>query len=114
MNGLNDLRERGGMTWMDEERGWVAALEDVVNALTRDGFAECNREMTTSRRDSQPAGCVSQGINTHTGSVASAIWVNRAAVAGAIVFIAIDGASLEGPGGPELGRDPYADDGGEG
>jgi hypothetical protein len=57
---------------------------DVVEALSRDGFEECQRE-TTSRQNLQPAGGVWQGVNPGTGSVAF--------------------SSLE--------RDPYTDDGGE-
>ncbi len=72
MTGLNELREQGRMTWTEEEHGWVAAPEEIANALATDGFAECKRELTTSRRDSRPAGGVWQGLNTRTGSVASA------------------------------------------
>ncbi len=77
--GLNELREQGRMTWIEDQRGWVATPEDIVTALSNDGFAECKRETTTSRRDLQPAGGVWQGVNTRTGSVASAIWVNQSA-----------------------------------
>jgi hypothetical protein len=98
MNGLNELREQGGMTWIEEEHGWVAAPEEIVKALSNDGFEECKREMTTSRRDRRPAGGVWQGINPRTGSVASAIWVNRPTSPDAIMFIAVDGDSLEDPG----------------
>lgn len=113
MNGLAELREQERMTWIDEERGWIAAPEDILKALSNDGFEECKREMTASRRDGQPAGGVWQGLNTHTGSVASAIWVNRPTWPHAIVFIAVDGESLEGVGAPSSNRDPYREDGGE-
>ena len=102
------------MDWIEEEKGWVAAPDDVVGALSKDGFDECKREMTTSRRDTRPAGGVWQGVNTRTGSVASAIWVNRPPWPQAIVFITIDGVSLIGPSAPGLDRDTYRDDGGEG
>jgi len=94
MKGLNELREQGRMTWIEQEYGWVVAPEEIVNALSNDGFEECKREMTTSRGDRRPAGGVWQGVNTRTGSVASAIWVNRPAWHQAIVFIDIDGESL--------------------
>jgi hypothetical protein len=113
MRGLDELRGQGGMHWIEAEHGWVAAPEDVVGALAKDGFDECKRETTTSRRDIQPAGGVWQGVNTRTGSVASAIWVNRPAWPQAIVFITIDGVSLTGNSAPGLDRDPYRDDGGE-
>ncbi|MBI4637911.1 MAG: hypothetical protein HY727_16370 [Candidatus Rokubacteria bacterium] len=105
-HGLDTLHELGRMTWIEEPYGWVAAPEEIVDALLHDGFEECKREMTTSRRDSRPAGGVWQGINTRTGSVASAIWVNRPAWPEAIVFIAIDGESLNGPGAPSQEHDP--------
>ena len=125
ITGLKELRERGMMTWIEQEHGWVAAPEEIVKAFSKDGFEECNRETTTSRRDWQPPGGGWRGVDTRTGSVASAIWVNRppwhqAIMAGgvwqaartksvaspiwvdrpawdqAIVFIDIDGESLVG------------------
>lgn len=86
---------------------------DIVKALSTDGFDECKREMTTSRRDNQPAGGVRQGVNPRTGSVASAIWVNRPMRPHAIMFITIDGASLRGTSLASPDRDPYSEDGGE-
>ena len=96
MKGVNELREESRMTWIEQEHGWVAAPEEIVNALSTDGFEECKREMTTSRRDRQPAGGLWQGVNTRTGAVASAIWVNRPTRHHAIVFIEVDGESLTG------------------
>jgi hypothetical protein len=113
-DGLDELRGQGRMTWVEEEKGWVAAPEDVVGALSKDGFDECKREMTTSRRDTRPAGGVWQGVNTRTGSVASTIWVNRPQWPQAIVFITIDGVSLTGPAVPSRDGDASHEDGGEG
>jgi hypothetical protein len=113
-HGLDELRGQGRMGWIEEEKGWIAAPEDVVGALAKDGFDECKREMTTSRRDTRPAGGVWQGVNTRTGSVASAIWVNRPAWPQAIVFITIDGVTFTGTSAPGAERDPYREDGGEG
>ena len=45
-----------------------------MRALSKDGFEECKRETTM-----RPAGGAWQGVETRTGSVASAIWVNRPA-----------------------------------
>ncbi len=128
MNGLKELREQGRMTWIEQEHGWLAAPEEILSALSNDGFEECKHEMTTSRRDRRPAGGVWQGVNTRTGSEASAIWVNHPQ---AIVFIDIDGESLVGAhvlsgcaisepldqreyhhGSPRLERDPYEEEGG--
>lgn len=79
MTGLKALREQGKMMWIEQEQGWVAAPEEIVTALSKDGFEECMREMTTSRCDHGPAGGEWQGVDTRTGSVASAIWVDRPA-----------------------------------
>jgi hypothetical protein len=96
MMGFRALREQSRITWIERERGWVAAPEDMVSALSGEGFAECKRETTTSRRDRHPAGGVWQGMNPRTGSVASAVWVNHAAWPHALVFIEVDGESLTG------------------
>jgi hypothetical protein len=68
-----------------------------LDALARDGFDECKRAVTTSRRDSQSAGGVWQGLNPRKGSVASAIWVTDLAPPDATIFIQIDGASITRP-----------------
>ena len=114
VNSLNALREQGKMTWSERERGWVAAPAEILNALVSDGFEACKRELTTSRRDGRPAGGVWQGVNVHTGTVASAIWVNRPGWQQAIVFVDIDGESLGHPRFPAPEHDPYRDEGGEG
>ena len=61
------------MTWIEVAHGWVAAPDDVVEAVLLDGFEECKRETTTSRRDLRPAGGVWQGVKPGTGSVASIV-----------------------------------------
>jgi hypothetical protein len=111
-NGLDELRGDGRMTWSEAEQGWFAAPEEVVHALSSEGFEECKREVTTSRRDSRPAGGVWQGINTRTGAVASAIWVNRLRWPQAMVFITIDGEPLRGDTS-ESEADLHREDGGE-
>jgi len=115
MTGFNELRERARMTWIEQEHGWVAAPEEIVKALAKDGFEECKRETTTSRRDLRPAGGVWQGVNPRTGSVASAIWVTRPSWDQAIVFVSIDGESLKGGdhGTPAVEADPYKEEGEE-
>lgn len=109
MAGLDDLREQGRMTWSEPTGGWVAAPAEVLNALAKDGFDECKREMTASHRDCRPAGGVWQGVNPRTGSVASAIWVTRPAPQEAMVFIQIDGESITRPG-----RELDEEEGGQG
>ena len=113
---LGELHARGRLTWTEREHGWVAVPDEVVEALTRDGFEQCKREVTTSRRDLQPAGGLWQGVNRITGSVASAIWIARARQRQALVLIEIDGelikVSHDGPGNAE--DQSYRDEGGEG
>lgn len=93
---VDALRDQGKMAWTEQRRGWVAAPDDILAALSRDGFEECKRAMTTSRRDLRPSGGVWQGVNPRTGSVASAIWVSRPAWHQATIFIDVDGTTLEG------------------
>jgi len=104
MMGFNALREQNRMTWIEREHGWAATPEDVVTVLSNEGFEECKREQTTSRRNRRPAGGVWQGVDPRTGSVASAVWVNRPVWPHDIVFIEVDGESLaageDGRGGP--------------
>ena len=115
VSGLVELHDQGRMTWTERERGWVAVPDEVVNAFARGGFEECKRVTTTSRRDLRPAGGVWQGVNQATGSVASAIWVTRAAQRDALVFIEIDGELVKvDHGGPEPSDNAsYRDEGGE-
>jgi len=96
MNELDELRGHGKMTWIEAEQGWVAAPEEIVNALSSDGFEECKREVTTGRHDGRPPGGVWHGINRRTGAVASAMWVNRLLGPPALVVITMDGKSLRG------------------
>lgn len=121
MTGFNELREPNRITWIEQEHGWIAAPEDIVTVRSNEGFEECKRETTTSQRDRQPAGGLWQGVNTRTGSAASAIWVTRPVWQRALVFIEVDGESLAGGLGcasramepPRAVRDPYPDEGGE-
>jgi hypothetical protein len=94
MTGFTALREQRRVAWLERDRGWVARPDDIVTVLGREGFSECKRETTTSRRDGQPAGGVWQGVDTRTGSVASAVWVNHVAWPHALVFVEVDGESL--------------------
>jgi hypothetical protein len=114
MIGLAELQRLGRMTWTEPEHGWVAAPEDILTALAKDGFAECKRASTTSRSDSRPAGGVWQGVDAQTATVASAIWVNRPGRQQAIVFIDIDGQSFVDGGARAPTGDTYGDEGGEG
>jgi hypothetical protein len=110
MTAFDELREHSRMIWIEEEHGWIAAPEDILTALSNEGFEECKRVLTTSRRDRHPAGGLWQGVDPRTGSVASAIWVHRPARPDVIVFVEVDGESLtSGEGGRgEPRTDPIA------
>jgi hypothetical protein len=104
MNAIEQLRGRNKMTWIEEAQGWLAAPEDIFDALANEGFVECKRATTTSRRDLRPTGGVWQGVNRSTGSVASTIWVDRPSRPETIVFVTIDGEAVgthESQDGPE-------------
>lgn len=91
---LRELREQGRLHWSATERAWSAEPDDVVSALTHDGFQEYKREEARIRRDETPRGGVWQGLNSLTGSVASAIWVRHDEEPRSLVFIHIDGAPI--------------------
>jgi hypothetical protein len=102
MPSLHALREQGQMTWSRHGDGWNGTPDEILRALGADGFQECKREMTTSRRDCRPVGGIWQGVNPQTKSVASVIWVSRPALEPAMVFLEIDGETMASPGrGPE-------------
>jgi hypothetical protein len=90
---IEELRANGRMRWIEDQRAWGAAPDDVVSALTDSGFREYKREEARGRRDRQATGGMWQGIDTATGAVASAVWVNRPGE-DAIVYIDIDGEPL--------------------
>ena len=96
MPSLDSLRARGQMTWSHHGHGWYGTPDEVLRALGADGFQECKREMTTSRRDCRPVGGVWQGINPRTKSVASMVWVERSALP-AMLFLEIDGETMVNP-----------------
>jgi len=113
MHALDALEAQGRMTWSEARHGWTAAPDDVVEALSRDGFEECTGVTTPSRQNLQPAGGMWQGVNPRTRSVTSIIWVNQPLRARALVFITIDGEAYGDRAFSSLERDPYKDDGGE-
>jgi len=106
MNAIDDLRRQGKMTWTEETRAWIAVPEHIVDALGNDGFVECKRVTTTSRRDLRPTGGVWQGVNRSTGSVASMIWTDRPSRAQTIAFLTIDAHSVQPSEMPEPDLSP--------
>ncbi|MBI2204596.1 MAG: hypothetical protein HYU41_12170 [Candidatus Rokubacteria bacterium] len=91
-NRLDELRRDGRMRWLPGAHAWSARPDDVMDALAREGYAECKREI--ARRGPEPSGGVWQGLDTRTGSTASAVWVRRPANDDTIVFIEIDGRPI--------------------
>jgi hypothetical protein len=96
MQQLDELREHGRMKWIERDHGWLARPDDVVDALSREGFEEYKRAITTSPWGREATGGVWQGLNRKTGAVASAIWVNRTPGEECLVFIDVDGKPIEG------------------
>jgi hypothetical protein len=90
---LNALRETGRMRWMSVTKSWIAEADEVVSALTRDGFEECKYAETRDPH-SHARGGVWQGLNRSTGAVASAVWIMSDARPH-MVFIDIDGEPLQ-------------------
>jgi hypothetical protein len=89
---LLELCRVGRMHWTGN--GWIAEPEEVMDALARDGFQECKREVARNPADHRQAGGVWQGLNNETGAVASAVWVRSPDQS--LVFIEIDGRPLAG------------------
>jgi hypothetical protein len=92
---FNLLREAGRIAWRPGARGWLAAPDDVVAALSADGFHEYKREVLRSGY-SEPTGGIWQGMDERTGAVASALWVALPDAHETIVFITINGTPLRG------------------
>jgi hypothetical protein len=88
---LIELCRGGRMRWAGD--GWLAEPDEVVDALARDGFLECKREVARTPGHRSPSGGVWQGLNTETGAVASAVWVRGGDHA--LVFIEIDGRRVD-------------------
>jgi hypothetical protein len=88
---LMELCRGGRMHWTGE--GWLAEPDEVVDALAREGFQECKREIARNPASHAQSGGVWQGLNTQTGAVASAVWVRGNERS--LVFIEIDGHRLE-------------------
>ena len=90
---LDRLRRTGRMRWVGAAAGWIAQHDDVVQALSQDGFEECK---CAEARDPHCHACggVWQGLNRSTGAVVSAVWVESDARPH-LVFIDIDGEPLQ-------------------
>lgn len=91
VNSLDELREAGRIRWSSSAQAWTAEPDEVMAALVREGFEEYKREVARSRRDRQPTGGLWQGLDSRTGSVASAVWFTSPTQPTSRVFIEIDG-----------------------
>jgi hypothetical protein len=69
---------------------WLAEPDDIVSALTGEGFQEYRREVIRCRRDRRPLGGLWQALAPSTGHVVSVVWLNRGAARPAVVFVDID------------------------
>jgi hypothetical protein len=94
MDTLNELVREGRIAWAPEARGWIARPGDITDALAREGFAEFKADAARSARDRTPTGGIWQGLDARTGAVASAIWVRGEDVDRAVVFVDVDGRTI--------------------
>jgi len=105
---LGELERNGMMCWRAEDHAWIADAEDVVRALTDEGFHEYRREI--ARRARTPAsssgidssGGMWQGLDRRTGAIATVIWVTNPTPAQSHVFIEIEGRQVEGSAWDEI------------
>ncbi len=97
MASLNNLSERGRMTWVAQEQGWTGRPEEVLDALATDGFHKCQRDLPASPNGQRPADGTWEGVNPHTKSVASVAWQPKLGSELATVFIEIDGDTITSP-----------------
>jgi hypothetical protein len=107
MNALRQLMSEGRIAWAPQARAWIARPGDIVDALSREGFAEFKADAARSRRDREPAGGIWQGLDARTGAVASAVWIRGEGWGGrllgsspeaderAVVFVDVDGRSID-------------------
>jgi hypothetical protein len=96
MEHFNGLDRQGAMWWLADEHAWSASPDQVVGALTEEGFQEYKCEIAKDGRAHTPSGGMWQGLDPRTGSVATVIWISRPAPSEGRVFIEIDGRSVEG------------------
>ncbi|HYE90483.1 MAG TPA: hypothetical protein VEA38_05655 [Terriglobales bacterium] len=95
MKALEALVNEGRIAWAPYARGWIAKPGDIVDALAREGFAEFKAHAARSRHGREPAGGLWQGLDARTGAVASAIWIREEASDRAVVFVDVDGRSID-------------------
>ena len=105
---LGQLGRDGKLCWRAEDHAWIADQEDVVQALTKEGFDEYRREVARRARSSavpsavESSGGMWQGLDRRTGAIATVIWVTHATPEQSHVFIEIDGRQVEGGAWDEI------------
>lgn len=102
MQHLGDLERNGTICWRAEDHAWIADPEDVVQALTIDGFDEYRRDIAKNGRGRATSGGIWQGLDPRTGVVATVIWATHGILPQSHVFIEIDGRLLEGSAWAEI------------
>jgi hypothetical protein len=102
MQHLGDLERNGTICWRPEDHAWIADPEDVVQALTNEGFAEYRRDIAKNGRGRATSGGIWQGLDRRTGVVATVIWATHGTRPQSYVFIEIDGRLLEGSAWAEI------------
>jgi hypothetical protein len=90
---LTQLREHGRMHWLDDAQAWRAEPDEVVGALTAQGFEEYKRETARTPRGGGVTGGVWQGLDPRTGAVACTVWFRNPSTT-PTVYITIDGQPL--------------------
>lgn len=78
-----------------QERAWVGTPTTLSGPLSGEGFEEYKHEVTRSERGRRPTGGLWQGLNSRTGAVGSAVWIQRNGVDRALVFVDVDGESVQ-------------------
>jgi hypothetical protein len=102
MDYLGDLERNGTICWRAEDYAWIADPEDVVKALTNEGFDEYRRDLAKGGRARTTSGGLWQGLDRRSGAVATVIWSTHGTPPQSHVFIEIDGRVLEGSAWTEI------------
>ncbi len=92
---FDELVSTGKIVWSEDDRGWIGAPRDVIEALSQQGYAGFKHETTTAGRDRVPLGGLWQGLDLGTGEVASIVWRRRTDTPFAVLVVELAGVRLE-------------------
>ena len=95
MKAFRDLVNEGRIAWAPAARAWRARPDDIVDALSREGFTEFKADAARTGRQRPATGGMWQGLDARTGAVASAIWVRADDDERAVVFVDVDGRPVD-------------------